>query len=105
MQPHKPLFAATASCLTNLPLYIRTCCVLPCTLRDVRLDSTNVYSPWPLKVKFTPSNVMKWGSPKADAGFKRRKRKRNKQKPQHITPLLRFMRKKKSPCGAPKTGV
>lgn len=77
-----------ASSLTNLPLGKRACCVLPCTVRDVRSDSTNVYSPRPLKVKFRPSNVRKWGSPKADAIFKSKKWIKNKQKSQPVSPQI-----------------
>lgn len=77
-QAQKLFFVITASSLTDLPLRKCACCVLPCTLRDVRSDSTNVYSPKPLKVKLRPSNVRKWGSPKADAIFKSKKRIKNK---------------------------
>lgn len=47
--------------------------VLPCMLRNVRLDSNKVYSPSPLNVKLRPSKVKMWGSPKAEA-VKRDKR-------------------------------
>jgi len=83
-QPQKLLFIITAFSLTNLPLGKCACWVLPCTLRDVRSDSTNMYSPCPLKVKFRPSNVRKWGSPKADAILESKNRNKSKKSPQSI---------------------
>lgn len=91
-------FRSSASSLTYLPLEKCACCVLPCTLRDVRSDSTNVYSPRPLKVKFRPSNVRKWGSPKADAIFKSKKRIKNKQKSQPVTPQVHEREKRLKVC-------
>lgn len=91
-------YRSSASTLTNLPLEKCACCVLPCTLRDVRSDSTNVYSPRPLKVKFRPSNVKKWGSPKADANFKSKRRIKNKQKSQPVTPQVHEKGKRLEVC-------
>lgn len=89
---------SSASSLIDLPLGKCACCVLPCTLRDVRSDSTNVYSPSPLKVKFRPSNVRKWGSPKADAIFKSKKKIKNKQKSQLVTRQVREKGKRLEVC-------